>query len=77
MLLDFAKRQDPTLLTLFKSVLGLTCQPNPTVLGFSCQARLGSFQQRKQLSQPQFLTKNTGKKHPIKCYSIVHSTNTL
>jgi hypothetical protein len=60
-LLGLAGMQDPTLLTCFGSVLGLTCQPDPTALGPATKGRPNGFRQRMSHPQPQFLTKNKGK----------------
>jgi hypothetical protein len=32
-------RQDPTILIFFESVLGLACQPDPTILGLPTKAK--------------------------------------
>ena len=56
-LLGLAGMQNPTLLACFGSVLGLTCQSDPTALGPATKVRLNSFWQRMSHPQPQFLTK--------------------
>jgi hypothetical protein len=43
MLLDLTKRQDPTLLILFRSVLDLACQLNPTVLRLAAKSGPTTF----------------------------------
>jgi len=59
--LGLARMQDPTLLACFGSVLGLTCQPDPTALGPATRVRPNSFWQRRSHPQPQFLIQNKGK----------------